>query len=155
MYGSAYDKNSGCFVVFLGKSEFSTAEQTHLLDQLKQLNEDGLGRSDGVISIIVIESGAPKPDSLWRKRVAEMINTQWPHQRFFAIVSDSMIARSVMTVISWLSPNPINYESSIHTTFDEAMRWAESKRNMKLPILEELQKQAKFSGLMPHLATRK
>jgi hypothetical protein len=155
MYGSAYDKASGCFVVFLGKSVFSTTEQTRLLNELKQLNEDGLGRPDGVISIIMIESGAPKPDSVWRKHVSEMINTPWPHQRFFAIISDSMIARSVMTVISWLSPNPTNYESSIHTTFDEATRWAESKRNMKLPILEALQKQARFSILMPHLAAHK
>ena len=149
MYGSAYDKTSGCFVVFLGKASLPRTEQTQLFVEMKRLNLENHGRADGVFSLVFVERGAPRPDSTWRKQLTAMINAPWPHRRFVALVSGSAVVRGVMTTLRWFTPTPPNYESSTHATISDAIRWAEARRGQKLPRLEALFQEARLRATIP------
>jgi hypothetical protein len=75
--------------------------------------------------LLVAERDNPPPNATWRKRIADA-SRHYPPNCAFALVSESMLVRSVITAVNWLRPP--TYDFVALATVDEALAWIAARR---------------------------
>ncbi len=90
---------------------------------------------DSAVAVMVVDKDNPRPDAVWRKRMADA-STDIKCKPVFALVSQSPIIRGVLTAINWLRPPP--FETAAFASLEEATQWAEQRTGRRLPILAQL-----------------
>lgn len=141
MFGRAVDKAFGVgVVVFSLPYKEEDLERYHAM----LLEGDALARSDHRPALIMIsEDGYPPPSAIWRKRILEAA-CNFKNMPFFVLVTSSRLVALASTALAWIRPLP--YERTTVTTFDDAVRWMEAKRGVKLGrIFQGLLKDARAS----------
>lgn len=105
-------------------------------DRLEEIST--LRRAGGTqfAAMVVFDPGYSLPNAAIRKRAAQ-VSGDVGFDHFIGIVSDSPLARGVLTAISWLRP-----QRHVHEVFldpREAIAWLEAKRGEPLPALRDIE----------------
>jgi hypothetical protein len=142
MFSFAVDRAHGnCIWLFSGESnsddDFARYVATFtLVDAVALQHELPAG-------ILVVDRGNPMPNAVWRKRMAEA-SSSLKSRPLVAFASESPLVRGVVTAINWLRPAP--FEFTVTSTFDDAVRWIEQKRQFPckvfFPMMAELRAEA-------------
>ena len=91
-------------------------------------------------SVIVVDPHNPIPNARWRQEIAE-VSARLRPPMIVAMVSDSSLVRGAITAMNWLRPPP--FEIQTFPTFEDALAWLETRREVKLPQLTALLSEAR------------
>jgi hypothetical protein len=100
-------------------------------------------RPDGILKVMIFAPGYPRPSATTRKRVTDVIKRSRVRKYFFAMVTESILIRGILTAIQWVQPAPPGHEYTAHATFEDAARWLEERRGAPLPFLDRLLAEAR------------
>jgi hypothetical protein len=101
---------------------------------------DGVAANrDGSALVLVLDSGYPLPNAAARKRSIEA-RKDMKSRPVVAVVTTNPLLRAGLAAARWFSPPP--FEQAIVTTFDDAVKFIESKRGPTLRILNRLYEEA-------------
>lgn len=92
-------------------------------------------RLGGGTGLLVSERGNPPPDATWRRRMAEA-SADYPPNCLYAMVSESVVVRGVVTAINWIRPP--TYQFTAVATVPEAMAWLAARREP--PIMRAVER---------------
>ena len=118
------DEGAGTAVwLFTGVENSDTDYERYVvsLGELKRMAQQ-LGHGAG---LLVAERGNPPPNARWRQQIAEA-SKAYPPNCAFALVSESVLVRGVLTAINWLRPP--TYDVIAVATVDEALAWVVARR---------------------------
>jgi hypothetical protein len=134
MYTSAIDLPSSCLVgLHSGETSIDPDFEKSAI-ALETLNRRGIAPIGGIL--LVVDPGDHIPTSKWRKKFAEIRNGSRPHR--LAFISQSAIARGVITAIDWLQAPTSEQRVVAWSTVEEGIAWIERERRESLPILRTL-----------------
>src|SRR5579871_5828259 len=144
MFSMGYDVAFGLAAfLFSGKTNSDADYQAYIeaIEMLKEWHEDWAKGAIGVVcGLLVVDAGNPVPDAKWRRRIADASADIKP-PALFGLVSESRLVRGTVTAINWIRPPA--YTIGIHSTFEDAVAWAERERGTKLPLFHDLLKEAR------------
>lgn len=132
----------GCRFFVGGDSQRDYVEHFDRLDDLstKRRHEGG----DHFAMLVVFDPGYPLPDARTRQRAAQ-VSAAPGFDHYIGIVSDSPLARGVLTAMSWLRP-----QQHVHDVFlraSDAVAWLESRRGGPLPSLRDIERRLSMLGI--------
>jgi hypothetical protein len=137
MHTFAYDKHSVTLVQILsGQSTESDYKEMVQVTQI--MDRDAALSLYGSLQILVIDPGYANPNASQRKMIADTVDGFKARRYLFALVTDSSLIRGVLTAISWLRKERMNFHSSYHATFEDAARWAKSHDRAEIAPLHKL-----------------
>jgi hypothetical protein len=110
--------------LFVGRENSDDDLQRYVdsLVALRTLLKPGI-RGSG---LMFVERHNPAPGAVWRKRMAEA-SAEIGENCLYALVSESIAIRSVVTAINWLRPP--RYLVSAFGKMEDAYAWIEPKRD--------------------------
>ncbi len=148
MMSFSYDLVWGVGVWRFQGSVNSDADYERYISSLHELDVRMRGRES--TAIVVVDRDNPTPNAAWRKRMAEATRTV-QSTPLLVFVSESRVARAVVTAINWIRPPP--YEISIHASFEEAVVWLAGRRpGIARKVYDDLMDEA--SRARPQSATK-
>lgn len=92
------------------------------------------------VFIQVVDRDNPPPNAAWRRRIAEASENA-PPQTLYCFVSESALARGVLTAISWLAPR--RFETHVCRDFDEAKAIVQERLGGSVAFLDALLEKAR------------
>ncbi len=118
------DETTGAAVWLFTGTQNSDADFERYVASLRDLAAMArrLGHGAG---LLVAARENPPPNANWRKKIADASN-HYPPNCSFALVSESMVLRGVLTAINWLRPP--TYDVIAVATVDEALDWIAARR---------------------------
>jgi hypothetical protein len=97
---------------------------------------DGVAANrDGAALVLVLESGYRLPDAAARKRGVDARKGMKAHP-VVSVVTTNPLLRAGLVAARWLSPTP--FEQHVAASFEDAVRYIESKRGPTLRLLDRL-----------------
>jgi hypothetical protein len=123
----------GCRFSSGGEPERDYSDHFDRLEELSGMRRSGGGQ---FAVLVLFDPGYPLPNARLRKRAAAVSGAAG-FDHFLAIVSDSPLARGVLTAMSWLRP-----QQHVHEVFvapHGATDWLEAKRGEPLPALRAIE----------------
>lgn len=100
-------------------------------DEAHRQNKDG-------IAFIVVEPNAERPNSTWRRKLAEQRKQYKAKDRWLILVTDSLLFRGVLRAVNWLAPPAINERNFVTASIQEGVAQAEAWRGEAIPVLRGL-----------------
>lgn len=83
-------------------------------------------RKGGGTGLFYADRDNPVPNAAWRKKMAEA-SKDYPPNCLYAMVSESVVVRGVVTAINWLRPP--TYDFVAVATMEEALAWLRERRD--------------------------
>jgi hypothetical protein len=143
MYTSAADYRSSCLVGLHSGPSSGEDDFRKSFEAIEAINERA-GAALGVI-LLVIDEGDHIPTSRWRRKFAELRRGSRPYR--LAFITESKLARGVITAIDWLQPPEPAQQVKAWPTVREGIAWIEHERGQPMPILQRLYGEARKAGL--------
>lgn len=142
MFSYRFDSAHGNCVWLLSGMTNTDDDFARYVDSFAKLDKAALQRKNAA-GVLVVDRDNPMPNARWRKRIAEA-SASLQSRPLVAFASESPLVRGMVTAINWLRPPP--FEFMITSTFDDAVRWFEAKREVPcklfFPMLAELRAEA-------------
>jgi hypothetical protein len=135
MYFSAYDERS-LALVSLQAGTFNEENFERAQAVAERLATASVFRGGSASWVSIIGPQAEPPNASMRKRIADS-NRNFGALRL-ALVTTSVVHRSVLTAIHWLNPPRADQLYSTCASFDEARAWLEAQSGGAMPIFAEL-----------------
>jgi hypothetical protein len=142
MYRSAADYSSACLVGVHSGVRSDAADFQASVDSFSALNEHGMGPLGFIM--LVVDEGDHIPPAPFRRQFAELRKRGRPHR--LAFISQSAIARGVITAIDWLQPPRADQQVKAWTTVSEGVEWLELEHGAPLSALMALYASARRAG---------
>jgi hypothetical protein len=131
-----------CMLFILSVGQSTNHDYEALYQSYLMLDKEAVSQNKESLSFLLVEGSFSRADASWRRHFAELRLLQKAKRRLSVLVTDSTILRGIITVLNWVQPKPENEELFIVTTFEERVRWVESKRGPSRPSLERLYQEA-------------
>lgn len=120
MYIHVYDAEHAILLALFPAGRITPDDWDRLLAAIHKLADDVARHGRPAISFQIVESN-DRPDAVIRKRIAEA-DARIPNQTF-CFVTQSRIARAMMTAIHWLSPAQPGITRGFHPTYEAGRDW--------------------------------
>jgi hypothetical protein len=138
MYISVYDPNR---ITLIGSYEGDIPDkewQATYDDVLRVLHDARQQRAPSIV-IVLSHPSTSRPNATWRKKLAEIrLLSDKTLRSYTVVVTSSMVLRSIMTAINWVSPKGELEENFVTGSFDEAILWLQKQTGQPLPHLAPL-----------------
>jgi hypothetical protein len=127
---------------------FEGRDYDEMFEPIDLMDKDGANNPMGALHFIVVANAYMGiPNATQRKRIADTIQGFKAKRYWFALVTDSMLARGAMTAISWIQTPKPGTVNTAHATFDQAARWAEAQRGTSYKEIHDLYHRAHWMGV--------
>jgi hypothetical protein len=113
-------------------------DNSSILESIEKHQAESLNlKGDGTV-ILVVDRDYPNPSAKWRKKFAEARDRQRFARILLAVATPATHLHGVLTAINWMRPVSPKFEAESFLSFDDAVRWVETKRGNRLPVLQRL-----------------
>jgi hypothetical protein len=106
-----------------------------LVAAIRKLAADGTARQLPTTALTIVETGNTL-NAVQRKRLAAEVSGL--RRGCHAVVTDSVLARTAMTAIRWLTPSTDGFEESTHAKYEEARAWLVERTGHPASVLDAL-----------------
>jgi hypothetical protein len=122
----AYSRSDAILVSIVTGASSSDADYRANADARERLVSDAGTRH--CIAAYIVDEAHGQPPAPWRKRWAEQRLRQAGTPLLVVVVTESKVARAVVTAIRWLQPPPHLHKVVVKATLPEALDCAERER---------------------------
>jgi hypothetical protein len=146
MYAATMDDDAAILIGVYAGTEQTDADHERGLEFNARADRNATARGLAYVHILVVEDATDTPSPRWRRRFAESRKaiTSVPH--YFALVTESRVARGIMTAVTWLTGAPPGHYTSTFATFAEACAWIRTQTGQVYPQLEGLYDRARMAA---------
>ena len=102
------------------------------------LDDEAYNQQKDGIAVIVVESGAERPNANWRRKLAEQRKQYRATDRCLIMVTSSVLFRGVLTAVNWLAPPGPNERNFVTASLAQGVAQAEAWRGEPIPLLRRL-----------------
>jgi hypothetical protein len=137
MYYFGYDRASACLVIESRGEMVNDADHAAILEWMLRLDKEARDHPDGTLAVLIISPSDPPPGPEWQARFAGSNQHITARRALFVLVTTSPENLDALVKIISMEPGS-KREFGAFASFDEAVRWAERKRDKQLPVLYRL-----------------
>jgi heat shock protein HspQ len=127
-----------CTAIALLSGTASDADYASALSFLERTDRTAAERGVALIHILVMAPGYPQPSPKWRQRLSELIRDMRAQPYYFVLITDSALARGVLTALRWLVGTRAGHHTHAAGTFEQAAAWIRRASGEPHPQLEPL-----------------
>jgi hypothetical protein len=127
MLSMAIDEDASVAVWLMTGRHNSDEDYERYVTSLLDLRERARVRGGGT-GLFYADRDNPVPNAAWRRKMAEA-SKDYPPNCLYAMVSESMVVRGVVTAINWLRPP--TYDFVTVATMEEALAWLRARRDAR------------------------
>jgi hypothetical protein len=141
----AYDRAAVALVARV--SGTTTNEELRTLGQaLVTIDADAVRAKRTPVTLLIVIMSKDPPTADQRRLMADLWTPMRAPLHLFGLVSTSPVARGIMKVVQWLNPPGAKRRETVHSSFEDAVEWAEKERGESLYALRTLHAQLGRGG---------
>jgi hypothetical protein len=138
MFFSLFDEDSGTLIGKYQGSVQTDADYQRCIDAVRMADAGAASRRLPYVCVLVVSAEVPQPPPVWRRRMADTNNALAATEHRLALVTPSLVVRSVLTAISWLTRPRPGHQLKPFENFSSAAQWIRTSIGQPYPKLEQL-----------------
>jgi hypothetical protein len=146
MYFFRSDDSKGLMIGAYSGSSDSESEWAETGESISIADDAALARSVPLVYIVAVTEDSTPPPPLWRKRMADRLNSIRSSAFYFALVAPDAQMLGVFTAIRWMIKPSSAGRISAAPTFMDAAKWVRKVSGAAYPSLESLYDEVRLAS---------